>query len=95
MEVKFKKIAEEIAELVAEKNKAYGDSFGRAGEVIRILYPNEISPEQYEDMLVMIRVIDKLFRIATFKKAFEEDPWVDIMGYALLAVSRNQKNKEN
>jgi len=32
----------------------------------------------------LLRVIDKLFRIASQKEAFGENPWQDIAGYGLL-----------
>lgn len=70
--------------LVDRKNKAYGDSFHRSGEIIHILYPHGIRPDQYGDMLAMIRVIDKMFRIANRKAAFGENPWMDIAGYGIL-----------
>jgi len=78
------------AQLVEEKQAAYGDSFGKSGAVMRILYPDGISPEQMDDALVVVRVIDKLFRIATDRDAFGESPWRDIMGYSLLAVVRGK-----
>jgi hypothetical protein len=85
--------AEKIASLVIEKQEAYGDSFGRADKVILELYPNGISPEQMPDALTLIRVIDKIFRIANKKNAFGESPYKDIMGYALLAVVRDSNVK--
>ncbi len=80
-----------LAELVIRKQMAYGDSFGRSQEIIRVLYPNGIRPDQYLDALAVIRVIDKVFRIANQKSAFGEDPWRDIAGYGLLSVV-NAKN---
>jgi len=74
----------EIGLLVEEKQGAYGNSFGRSGEIMEILYPDGLSPEQVTDGLAIVRVIDKLFRIATDKDAFGESPWKDIAGYALL-----------
>ncbi len=79
-----------IAKLVNEKQAAYGDSFGKSGQIVRILYPEGIPPEKIDDALTVVRVIDKLFRIATQKDAFGESPWRDIMGYALLAVARDK-----
>lgn len=90
MKTIFKDIAAEVGQLVTDKNAAYGDSFSRSNEVISILYPDGIRPDQYEDFLTVIRVIDKLFRIATRKDAFGESPWTDVMGYALLAVARER-----
>ena len=80
----------EIGKLVDEKQIAYGDSFGKAGGILKILYPNGITPEQYNDMLAIVRVIDKQFRIAHKKNAFGESPWRDIAGYGLLATAREE-----
>ncbi len=74
-----------LAELITKKQIAYGDSFGQSKRIIEVLYPKGIAPEQYQDALAIIRIIDKLFRIANKKFAFDEDPWQDIAGYALLS----------
>lgn len=87
--------ANEIATLVAGKQAAYGDSFGKSGGIMRILYPEGVRPEQMNDALTIVRVIDKLFRIATDKDAFGENPWKDIMGYSLLAYVKEINNNTN
>ena len=90
----YKKIAEEMGELVQEKNVAYGDSFGRASKILEVLYPQGIEPEQYRDALAVTRVIDKLFRLATKKDAFGESPWRDICGYAILGIANDEREKQ-
>ena len=85
-------IGTDIGKLCEEKNAAYGDSFAQAGEILRKLYPNGVSPDEYTDMLGIIRVIDKLFRIATHKDAFGESPWNDIAGYGILGAFNDQKD---
>jgi len=85
--------AEKLASLVVKKQEAYGDSFGKSGQIMAILYPDGIQPHQLNDALTIVRVIDKLFRIATKKDAFGESPWKDILGYALLAVVREENTK--
>ena len=85
----YEKIGQEIGSLVDEKNAAYGNSFAESYKILSVLYPNGISPEQYTDALAIIRVIDKLFRIATKKDAFGESPWRDIAGYAILGVAKD------
>ena len=87
----YEELAREIGKTVDEKQAAYGDSFGQAGQVLRILYPNGVSPEHYDDLLAMVRVIDKLFRIATDKGAFGESPWKDCAGYSILAMAKEQE----
>lgn len=83
---KYAEMGTEIGRLTQEKNEAYGASFEKAGEVLGILYPNGVEPEQFRDALAVVRVIDKLFRIATRKDAFGESPWRDIAGYAVLGA---------
>ena len=81
---KYEDIGAAIGRLVDQKQKAYGRSFDQDGKTLAILFPSGIRPEQYDDLGGMIRILDKFFRIATSKKAFGEDPWEDVAGYALL-----------
>lgn len=87
----YRKIAEEVAAIVEKKQAAYGDAFGKSGEVMRILYPQGIPPEKMGDALTVVRVLDKLFRVATDRDALGESPWRDIAGYALLAIERVER----
>lgn len=90
----FEEIATKIGKLVDEKNQAYGNSFSESHKILSILYPNGIQPEQYTDALAIIRVIDKLFRIATDRDAFGESPWKDIAGYSILGVANHERTKK-
>jgi hypothetical protein len=80
----YEKIGNSIGKLVDEKNKAYGDSFNKCSEFLKILYPFGVKPEDYTDLLGIVRVFDKLMRIANKKDAFGENPWNDIAGYGIL-----------
>ena len=91
----LRKIAKEIGKLVDQKNAAYGSSFAESHKILSVLYPNGIKPEQYTDALAIVRVIDKLFRIANKKDAFGESPWRDIAGYAILGVSNSEKEQKD
>ncbi|GAB6990869.1 hypothetical protein [Paenibacillus pini] len=86
----FEKVANEVAEIVKEKNIAYGDSFNTCGEFLKLLYPNGIAPDQYSDALCMVRIFDKQMRIANKKDAFGESPYRDITGYGLLGVVKDE-----
>ena len=90
----IKKMAGEIGELTAEKNAVYGDSFARAGHILKELYPNGVKPDQYGDMLAVARIVDKLFRIAARKDAFGESPFKDIAGYGLIGTVTDAPKKE-
>jgi hypothetical protein len=56
---------------------------------MRILYSDGIKPDQLGDALAIVRIIDKLFRLATRKEAFGESPYRDIAGYALLGAMKD------
>tara|TARA_R100000234_G_scaffold66806_1_gene40815 strand:+ start:79 stop:399 length:321 start_codon:yes stop_codon:yes gene_type:complete len=90
----YTNIGATIGHLVQEKNEAYGSSFERSQEILKILYPNGVQPSQYKDMLAITRVVDKLFRIANRKDAFGENPWQDIAGYGILGTANELEEEE-
>ena len=82
-----------LKSLLLFKRKAYGNSFNNAPDILHMLYPDGINVEDYEDLLTIVRVIDKLYRIAN--KADTEDPWMDIAGYAILSLEKKSANKND
>jgi len=91
---KYQNLGNRVGQLVDKKNVAYGNSFAEAGDFIKILYPTGVAPEQYGDMLCLVRIFDKMKRIATQKDAFDESPWQDIAGYALLGLHQDETSIE-
>ena len=87
----LKEISIELGELLEEKNKAYGSAFSKSSKILEILYPDGIQPDQYTDLLLTTRILDKLFRIATDKSAFNEEPWKDIVGYGILGTFKENE----
>jgi len=90
----FDRIGARVGQVVEEKQKAYGDSFGKSGECLRQMYPDGIKPEQYDDLLTVARILDKLFRIANNPTAFDENPYQDIVGYGLLGMNRHNSSND-
>ena len=88
----YKEIGNEIGTLVDEKNAAYGSAFDKSGEVLKVLYPLGISPNQYTDVLATLRILDKLFRIAspTISDEGTEEAYKDIAGYGILGVKKER-----
>jgi len=84
----YKETAEEIGQLVEEKNEAYGNSFANSEEMLKILYPDGIPQDSYEDVLLLARIFDKMMRIANRKEAFDENPYKDIAGYGILGSAK-------
>jgi hypothetical protein len=89
----FSEIGYEVGSLVSDKQRAYGDSFGRSGECLRQMFPDGIKTDQYDDLLTIARILDKLFRIANNPNAFDENPYQDIVGYGLLGMNRHKVKK--
>lgn len=89
---KFKDIGTEIGSLVQEKNFAYGDSFKHSGEILKFLFPNGITPDKYTVCLALVRILDKIFRLATNPSYNSENCWHDIAGYCIL-MSGYEKDK--
>lgn len=98
---RYEAIGAEIGALVDEKQRAYGDSFGRAHRVLQELLVDYYDPDRdvYEvprallpHMLTVTRMVDKLFRVVTNPTGdrMGESPYRDIAGYALLAVAREE-----
>ncbi len=95
-----KQVSSEISELLAQKNEAYGDSFHSTGKVMAILYPDGIPANKVKDALIIVRILDKITRIAKGNKAaFGESPYRDICGYSTLELAdeflEEQSDKQN
>ena len=88
----FAEIGDKVGKLVSDKQRTYGDSFGRSGECLRQMFPEGIKPNQYDDLLTIARILDKLFRIANNPTAFDENPYQDIVGYGLLGMNRHNSS---
>lgn len=87
---RFQEIAQEIGKLVEEKNAAYGNSYIVTAEALKLYYPEGIEPSQYTDALLIVRISDKIARIANRKDAFGESPYRDIAGYGICGVVKDE-----
>lgn len=91
----YEELGRSVGALVDVKNKAYGSAFDDAGEFLKLLYPDGIQPGQYADALALVRIFDKMKRIATDRDALGESPYRDIAGYGLLGLRRVERSKES
>lgn len=96
-EGKFKVLGTSVGELVDSKQKQYGNSVGRSGEILKALFPNGVQIHQYDDMLLIVRMLDKMSRLAQRgadgKDLGGESPFRDLAGYSLLGLDKDN-NKE-
>ena len=87
--------------MLIEKRTAYGDNLTSGAAFIRILFPDGIPESAYEHLLIVVRILDKLFRWANQCKLIDaganwrdvEMPFEDIAGYGI-AMMVNKKMKE-
>ncbi len=86
----YEKLGVAIGKLVERKQKEYGDSVTKSGDILAVLYPHGIPAHAYHDALLVTRVLDKLSRIAQRGSDGAdlggESPWNDIAGYGILGV---------
>ena len=91
----FMQLATELGKLLAEKNQAYGDAFSKTTQILTLLYPQGIKVQQFKDVHVLVRMLDKMSRIAQDNDPLGESPYKDLAGYAILAqanlIAKNSK----
>ena len=90
---KFEKIASNLATILSMKNDAYGNAFDKTTQILTLLYPTGIKVEQFKDVHVLVRMLDKLSRIARDNDPMGESPYMDIAGYSILALARGETDE--
>ena len=90
----IKQITDSIAEMLEQKEAAYGNAYDKSEEYLKLLYPGGIKPCHYRHLLFQVRIFDKLMRIANNKEAFGEEPYKDIAGYGTKGYQRELKEKD-
>lgn len=85
--MKYFEFAEMLGALVEEKNEQYGDAINDTGSFLKLLFPDGIPVEYYNDIGVLVRVFDKMKRISN---GHTEDSWKDIAGYGILMGAKNE-----
>lgn len=89
--LKIETACEALKDLLIDKNQSYGNSFEISGDFLKLLYKEGVKPEQYQEMLTLARIFDKMKRIATDCNN-GEDSYQDIAGYSVLQmVNREEK----
>lgn len=89
----FREIAEQIGLLVTEKDAAYGSAVQTAPKMLALLWPEGVPPTAYQDMTLLVRIWDKMMRIANKKDAFGESPYRDISGYGIQGAWLDEQPK--
>ena len=84
---KWQTIADDMTSLLKAKRDSYGNNLACTPEIMKLMYPSGITHEQLDDFLILVRMVDKMFRIANganFKLG--EDAWKDLAGYAMCVL---------
>lgn len=91
--LRLRELARGLGDTLARKSDAYGDSAGKVGEFLALLWPEGIAPAQYEDAMLLARIFDKAMRVATRKQAFGESPFLDIAGYGVIGMEKDARRE--
>lgn len=94
------KEVKDLGTLLASKAEGYGPSWKTTAEVLAAFFPNGIPVNAYEDVLLLIRVLDKLARLANNLSHNQgdplgESPWKDLAGYGVIGVAKEEFKKNN
>ena len=92
---KFEKAGRTLGSLVDKKQAQYGDMITSMGPILKELFPTGVKVEQYSDLALIVRILDKLGRISKGNGEGDEDAWMDIAGYGLLGSKKGGYNLEN
>lgn len=96
----IKAIKKEEFEIIEERNKIYGNSFEKVGQILAILFPDGIKINSEIDHIkfdLLKNLVGKITRFSNnFPAEFHKDSIIDIANYAtiLLSVSNNINNKK-
>jgi hypothetical protein len=85
---KLRELGQKLGDTVYEKNIRYGSAYKSTAACMKILYPQGIKPGELQDATIIVRVLDKLARIAN---GHFDDSWSDIAGYGLIGTSLHEK----
>ncbi len=77
----FEELAKEVAQLVDQKNVEYGNCYTVAPELLKLFAPDGISPDKYNDIAILLRLVEKIKR--GFGGEISRDLWQDIVGLGL------------
>lgn len=89
----FLSLSQEIGQLVTSKDSAYGHAFHKTAEILKVMCPEGISPDKYQDLTIVTRIIEKCCRLMTMKDAFGESPYQDISGYGVIGLRKDREGK--
>ena len=87
----FEQRGQKIGALVDSKQAQYGDAIQASEEILRVLYPDGVPANKQGDMLLIVRIIDKLCRLTRGNGEGGEDAWADIAGYGLLGMRHREQ----
>lgn len=88
---KIEEKTQELAEMLGNKAKKYGNSYEILPDLLKIFFPEGIKVEQYSDVIFYTRILDVMIRRANGNYP---DAFKFISGYATVQqISEEEKNE--
>lgn len=88
---------QKAAEIFKARNKIYGDNYKEFGNVMKALFPEQISitdPEEHGRFAILIQIVAKLSRYAkNFKIGGHNDSLDDLAVYSMMLKELDSQNK--
>lgn len=86
----YEALASEIGRMTDEKGRQYGNANVKVEAIMKVLYPEGVPVYALRNALLIVRMLDKVCRIANqgpdgLDKG-GEDPYRDLAGYALIGA---------
>lgn len=99
----YHKVATELAKTLVEKRTAYGDNLVAGEQFLEIFFPEGVPVTAYRYILIVARILDKIFRWANQCKLADEgipwedqeSPFLDIGGYGIATCVDEMMRKED
>jgi len=89
----YEQLGARVGAVVDKKNLEYGDSINDTDGFLRVLFPCGIPIRAYKDVGLLVRIFDKMKRVA-YGNLGEENAWKDLVGYALLGYECSRREVE-
>lgn len=95
-----RRICDDIYQLLVSKGDQYGDTYTDVPQILYILFNHKwdgthykLTKQDIDHMLAIVRVLDKICRIARGNQG-SENAWFDIAGYAVLEMEKDMKKED-
>jgi len=93
----YERIGDDVKRIVQRLEDHHGHSLGQTKEVLKLIYPRGIAPDQFGDAVQMVRVLDELFVIGNMEGVHDSeraDMWKELIAKVFTSLGSDTINAE-